>query len=178
MAAFKDKTGHEWVIDLTFSLVEEVKKRHKIDLIDLAGIGRAYVEMAYSNLSLLGQLLYTLCEEQVKAEGMSPTDFGSRMNGPALIASKAAIEEAIADFSPSPELAESKRKLFRAANDVATKHLGEIQESQLREKMYESLRRSYAESSGSLDRPEIQPLDDSQSRQTPDAKTSGTGSPT
>lgn len=135
MSRYKDKLDREWSIDLDFGLVEEVRKRHDLDLIDLAGIGRAFVAFAYSDLRLMGELLYTLCEDQVKAKGLTPEEFGKGHNGATLERAKLALEEAISDFSPSPEMKEAKAKLFRAANKTVAGRVDSLTEAHLLEKM-------------------------------------------
>ncbi len=136
MASYKDKQGREWVIELNFALADAIKTRHKIDVIDLTGVGKAFVEFAYSDMRLLGELLYTLCEEEITRLKLSPEDFGRAHTGPVLMEAKRAIEEAITDFSQSPEQADVKRKLFRAANQTVAKRTGELTEQFLAEKMY------------------------------------------
>ena len=70
MRVFKDKSGVEWKIDLTIGLVECIKDKMEIDLLEPVGessgdspaISLSMLNIA--NIRKLSDLLFALCEDQ------------------------------------------------------------------------------------------------------------------
>ena len=71
MRAFKDKNGIEWEIDLTIGLVEYVKDKMDIDLLEPVGEGEESLAVNLSMINIVNirkftELLFVLCEDQCK----------------------------------------------------------------------------------------------------------------
>lgn len=117
MATFKDKAGRAWVVELDWEAADRVQAEHGIDLIDPDKIDRAYLAIAFNPRALLA-VVWAMCQAQAQRDGVSKEDF-TRAIGPAQLGPMLeAVKETVADFSPCPELADAKRKAFRAIVEV------------------------------------------------------------
>lgn len=104
MARFKDAVGREWDVSIDTVQLRAIHKRLGVRLGRLDQID----ELAADPM-LLVDVLYVLCESQVKAARSSDEDFGRAMTGDAILAGFEALQDAYADFCPS-----QKREALRA----------------------------------------------------------------
>lgn len=95
MHRFKDNTGREWRLSLNGWQLKKLKETLDFDARDHESILRAA-----SDPVLLCNVLFVLCEEQAKADGVSDQQFGEAMGGDAIDeAAQAYLEESV-DFFP------------------------------------------------------------------------------
>lgn len=96
MAEFQDVKGGLWQVDLDAPLIEEIREKHQIDLVDLEK--DPLVTLRSSPLKIVA-VAYLICREQIESQGVTPDEFGRLLKklDPVL----EAIREAIIGFFPS-----------------------------------------------------------------------------
>lgn len=119
---FKDKTGHEWSLELTLGTVTRCRKVAKADL------GRGMTKL--SELAeliddpdrFIACLLVITQEQRDKAGLASQEEFEDRFDGPALQAARAALMEAVTNFYHPPksaaEMTATLRKTWTAGDEL------------------------------------------------------------
>jgi len=100
VAKFTDKDGRDWLIRVDVTAIKAVRNQCEIDL---GNIGEApeYLTRLADDPVLLCDLLFILCEEQVKQRELSDADFGRLLVGDVIAHATMALGEAIADFFPA-----------------------------------------------------------------------------
>lgn len=134
MAQFQDAAGRAWSIELDLTTADEIKAAHGLDLLDLEDGDRTYQRLN-TDARLVVALVWDLVKPSAEAKNVTLEDFRRAMKPTAVRAAKEAVVEAIADFSPSPEVAEAMRKVFRAASKKMKAALEGIDESELMDAM-------------------------------------------
>lgn len=130
MAQFTDSAGRVWSLDLDLTTADEIKATHDLDLLDLEDGDRTYQRLN-TDARLVVALVWDLVKPAAEAKKITVEEFRRAMKPTAIRAAKEAVVEAIADFSPSPEVAEAMRKVFRAAAKKMKIALEAIDESDL-----------------------------------------------
>lgn len=134
MAQFTDAVGRVWSLELDLTTADEIMAAHGLDLLDLENADETYKHLNFK-AKLVVDVVWDLVAPVAKAKNITPEDFRRAMKPTAIRAAKEAVLEAIADFSPSPEVAEAMRKLFRAAEKKMTSALAAISEDALTDAM-------------------------------------------
>lgn len=120
MARFKDTEGREWVLTLDVQLIKDVAQRSGVRIHKLLADDAKGLQELLSDPIAFVDTLYLIVEDQAKAKGLTPEDFGRGLAGDPLEAAAVAFMEALADFSPSRQ-----RKLIQSlmakGNEVADK---------------------------------------------------------
>lgn len=107
MAIFKDLEEREWTLNVTVRTLKEVKKRVKdgngkpVDLMDLLFGNLAFTLV--SDTALFSEILWVLCENQAKSQGISHDTFDAQLYDETLENAWGALEEALLDFFPPKE---------------------------------------------------------------------------
>lgn len=116
--SFVDARGRKWLVsintytvqklitDLDFDVRKTVEK-------EFDGIRRLYEDDLH-----LVQVLYSVLEKQLTAEGISPEDFAERMLGDALAGGCNAVALAITDFFRDPRVRAAARGVIEKLNRV------------------------------------------------------------
>lgn len=107
MPTFSDAKGNTWGVNLTLALCDKIQAKHGLDFLAIDDLGQAIQPILIDRRKLF-DVLVTICE---------PADvagFAEGFDARTLRDSFAAIQEAIADFSQTPELAKVLRELFAA----------------------------------------------------------------
>ena len=99
MAAFEDKTGRVWAVDITVGTVKRVRSLLGEDLMDVVG-GGDLLERIVSDPVLLADMLYVICRPQAELENVTDDDFGAALAGDAIDAATKAFLEGLTDFFP------------------------------------------------------------------------------
>jgi len=107
MQKFSDRTGREWLVDVTVATIQDARKTLGVDLIDAAGEVLARLQ---SDPVLLVDVLYVVCRDQAGAEGVSDDAFGRLMAGDVIDEATTALLEAMLNFFPK-----LRRPAIRAA---------------------------------------------------------------
>lgn len=126
MAKFKDHTGHEWRLLLTYGSAKRVKEETNVNLA-LAGAGATeWVDALFGDPGKLVGVLWELCAEQARVANVTPEQFGERFDGATLDAAGNALMEAVADFFPRSRIAQAIREklpqlVAKAETDAITR---------------------------------------------------------
>ena len=97
MAKFKDKTGHDWSVELDVLKIEEVQDDHGIRLTDLE---RDPLLKIRTDPAVIYSVMLVLCRDERERLGLSREDFLKRMPVPQDTMLEA-LSEAIINFFPS-----------------------------------------------------------------------------
>jgi hypothetical protein len=119
---FKDATGRDWDITVNVNSAKRVRDLVSVDIFNLYS---TEADRVFSDPITLVNVLYALCEEQVKQRKvvdkdgnerpMNDNDFGEALFGDAIEQAATAMLEEVADFFQS-----SRRKILRAQLEKAT----------------------------------------------------------
>ena len=152
MATFKDAKERVWALELDPTVADEIAAEKGLDLIDPDRLTEVFSKLGMGSTRLLVEVLYMLCHEQAEAKQITPEDFGRAMKPKALQEAFVALQEAVSDFSQSPEIADARRKIFRACNEKMGEAVKELTQEKLRNLL--TVRISGANSGGSLESPD------------------------
>lgn len=124
MARFVDKAGTEWKIVLDVGLIQEVKDELGINL-SVNGKDSSWINAVLNDHSVLVNILYILCQDQIKELGLSPRDFGRRFTEEVLDKAGDALLETVPSFGRRSRIGQTLRdqmpKLLKKAEDEAIK---------------------------------------------------------
>ncbi len=105
MATFKDAEGRLWEVDLNVAVLKRVRSILDVDLTRLLEEDEAeatLLERLCTDPVLLVDVLYVVCREQAKAEGVSDEQFGCAMASDVISDAADALMDAIVVFTPDP----------------------------------------------------------------------------
>jgi hypothetical protein len=130
MARFKDSTGHDWALGITFGHTDELKACG----IDLAHPSELEIgEVLYTNPFALVNILWALVKAQ--ANGTSREAFLEALDAEALDRASDALAEAIVDFihrRRAPAVKARMPELMAAVDKAHAKKVAEALDSTLR----------------------------------------------
>jgi hypothetical protein len=112
MASFKDKTGQEWTVSLDPVIADEIKQKHKIEIVNLQE--DPLLKLRTDPLTAAA-VLYLICQDQVKERSLSPEQFGKSLPFPP-DEWMTAIEESIVSFFPTGRASHVREVLASYAN--------------------------------------------------------------
>jgi len=98
MAKFTDRLGRDWTIDVLVMHLPILRKEFGVDLKE-KDWPLKLSRLVESSDEEFVRLLGVLCDEQVKANKLTPDDFVAGFNVQTLIDAGAALEDAFTDFS-------------------------------------------------------------------------------
>lgn len=146
---FVDDAGRRWTIELNVTAVKQVKR----DLVDestgksidlMQAIEGDLIERLMRNPILLCDVLYVLCREQAKEQGLSDEDFGRSLAGDVIDRAVRAFLEALAAFFRTAKQRELLRKMaarYEALETMAWDATAKILDSgQIDQKMAQELK--------------------------------------
>lgn len=88
MQTFADKNSYEWSIEFNVGIIEVIKDRLNVDLIDPTGDdGRVLVSVSptsLENIKTFCNMLFLLCEEQCEKKEITSAQFGTLLAGESL----------------------------------------------------------------------------------------------
>lgn len=122
--------GRKWDVELDVITADEIKKNFDIDLLDAESLDKSYQRLQTDARLIVG-IAWMLVESVAIGIEWTEDGFKRAMKPAAVRAAKDAIVEAIADFSPSPEVADAMKKVFRAADKNLLASMGAMSEEQL-----------------------------------------------
>ena len=142
MSAFNDNENQSWRIDFTVGLIEEIRKRHDVDLFEpMEGDPPLLATICFGDgksLRRFIEILYTCLEGQIEKVGIEPEEFAGRLTGKVLADSYSAFMEAWSDFSLSlgrSDLSEAMGKFIEGMKVIAERNAKGIQEVNAREQV-------------------------------------------
>ena len=121
MKSFTDNRGEAWDIELNIGAAIRIKSRLEIDVENLVKFGPgnqpedvSTLEKIASDSILLFNIIYTLCENQVKERKLTQEDFAARFDGNAIEAATDALLDEIVNFSRP-----AKRKVLSKLRQIS-----------------------------------------------------------
>ncbi len=121
MAKFTDDEKRDWLIRVDVNAIKKVRELFEINLGNIEEAGKCLAGLA-DDPETLCNLLYALCEEQVKARNLTDADFGRLFLGDTIDRATMALGEAVTDFFP-PRLRSRWQRLQKKIE--RTKQAGE-----------------------------------------------------
>lgn len=114
MGTFKDRNETEWKVELDALLIEEVRRKHNLDLVNLEK--DPLLTLRNDPMTLVA-VVYILCDEQIQAKQLKPEEFAKRL--PHVDQLLAAVKDAVVDFFPSGRASHVREVLtkFEQMND-------------------------------------------------------------
>ncbi len=139
MQTFADKDGSNWSIDLSVGIMEEVKGKLGVDLLDPIDEDNKLVmnlaPMGAKNIMLFVNTLYLLCEDQCKENGITDKQFGRLLNPASLKGAYDAFFKEWEDFFLSlgrEDIAEAMKRMMDLISEGMTEVVEEIKKISLK----------------------------------------------
>jgi len=107
MRTFQDTAGRTWTVGVNVDAVKRVKALVGVDLL---ATDQKLFEMLASDLVLLCDVVYAVCQPEAEGRNVSGEEFGSAMSGDALGAAADAQVEELIGFFPKLRRRELTRK--------------------------------------------------------------------
>ena len=127
MRVFKDKKDNTWEIEITISALKRVKSYLDLNLLDIFKQNPEtqkfeLLEKISEDPVLLVDLLFVLCEKQVKERNMNAEDFANVFSGEVIENAVNVLLYEIIDFFP-----ETKKAVLKKILDTGKKMQGEAE---------------------------------------------------
>jgi hypothetical protein len=111
MAKFTDNNGKQWQLLITVGSLAKVKADAGVNL-SIVSKDTSWLEAIYGDPAKLGEILWSLCERQAEAAGVTPEQFVDGLTGEVLGAAGDALVASVCDFFPRSAVAKAiKEKL-------------------------------------------------------------------
>ena len=123
MASFKDATGKDWPVVITFRTAEELKEQVGVDLLSDTELQRLF-----DNPVLLCNSLYVACQHHCEVAGIDDRQFGELLVGETIDRAFDAFCEALVDFFPNAARRETLRRMIQKMKDVEAKAMQQATE--------------------------------------------------
>lgn len=166
MQYFKDRNGRSWQIALNVYEMKRIRAALGIDLVNVIELGKDgtvrvdMIDRIANDPCLLVDILWVLCDDQAKEEGITDVDFGCALAGDAIEAATKAFLDELVDFFPG-----AKRLFLKKAVDLARKFGGEwnevltkaLEDPELEKRVRESMNSSTSSPESSASTPGLSP---------------------
>jgi hypothetical protein len=132
MPSFTDDKGREWHVSLNINKARAIRERLGVNILNVEGL-----DTLAQDVVLLVDVLFLLCEDQLRARGVNDLEFGESLSGMSLQSGSDAMIQALLDFSP-PRQQKVLRQLHQTwvtLHDMLAGQVTEIQEKQLKKAM-------------------------------------------
>lgn len=124
---FQDGQGREWSIDLNLGTARTCKRNLGFDFM---GDGKEHpILKLATDVVLLGDVLWCLCERQATERGVTEQDFAESLAGDGLDAATDALAEAFSDFCPNPKRRATLKRLWARLRDVEALQLDKAEQA-------------------------------------------------
>lgn len=130
MHIFTDKTGEKWNLDLNIGTAKRLSADCGVNLLDALKVkenssAASEIERIAEDPELLVNVLYSLCQDQVKEKNLSDFDFGCRFDGAAIENASDALMEEIINFSP-PMRKKALTKIYQMSRNLMGEMEGKV----------------------------------------------------
>lgn len=100
MPKFKDKFDREWEIKLDVGLIEDIQDQTGVNLDDVMNDKTEISKLIFTTPRKLVEILYVMCEKQIKQVPLTPREFASGFDRDSLDAASDAFLQSIILFYP------------------------------------------------------------------------------
>ena len=125
MYLFKDNDARAWTVKITVATVKKIRAQmNGLDITKIPEIENGKMELLNrltDDVVFLVDLLYLICEDQVRERDMTPEQFGASLAGDSIEDATAALLDELIDFFPG-----AKRKALRKMVDATKKSMQKI----------------------------------------------------
>ena len=139
MTTFNDRDGVAWDLDLTIAGARKLKSRLDFDIDNVVTFdpkaGKSTLERLSTDIELLFNVIYVLCEKQCRDKGLSEEDFAAGFDGDIIEKATDALLEEIINFTPP-----QKRKVLlklRQLGKQRSEQLGQMLDEILEDPKYQ-----------------------------------------
>lgn len=108
MHTFKDKTGHDWTLEIDYDMAVKLNDATGFDI--QTAFDKESIASTFSDIFKVGGILWTTLSAQAGDLGITQEQFAKRINGDALEDATIALMEEIIDFFPR-----ARRSALRAS---------------------------------------------------------------
>ena len=135
MKSFTDKNGESWDLDLNIGAAMRLKSRLEIDIENAVTLDKAnnpedvsLLEKIAQDSILLFNIIFVLCETQVRERNLTPEQFAERFTGDTIEAATDALLDEIVNFSrpAKRKVLQQLRRIGMEYADKAGKELDKI----------------------------------------------------
>lgn len=112
MAAFKDRTGQEWQVNLDPVIADEIKLKHQIEIVNLQN--DPMLQLRTDPMKLVA-VMHLICQDQIQTLTLTPEQFAKRLPFPPDEMLEA-VEGAIVSFFPTGRHSHVREVLASYAN--------------------------------------------------------------
>lgn len=81
---FKDRRGTEWVVILNHGMIEDINEHTSTQIDQLLKKPEEFVRLLFLDPKRIVEMLYFICEEQIKERKLEPRDFGRLLDRDAI----------------------------------------------------------------------------------------------
>ena len=127
MPTFNDTTGETWVVSVTLGTLEDIRERFSVNILDNPG------EMP-SGIRDMVNLVWVCCEDQANRLGVTPRDFGRRLDGDAIEKAIECFMESYTDFfcRLQPARGEAIREIWKQGKALEERTLQDVKKAFLK----------------------------------------------
>lgn len=100
MAAFKDSSGRDWVVEIDVNQVKRLRSELGLDLLEVLGGENQVFQRLADDPVLLVDCLWVICREQAEDRSLTDVQFGKSLVGDSIEFATRALMGAITDFFP------------------------------------------------------------------------------
>tara|TARA_R100000149_G_C5860453_1_gene126511 strand:+ start:676 stop:1083 length:408 start_codon:yes stop_codon:yes gene_type:complete len=127
MPTFNDTTGETWVVSVTLGTLEDIRERFSVNILDNPG------EMP-SGIRDMVNLVWVCCEDQANRLGVTPRDFGRRLDGDAIEKAIESFMESYTDFfcRLQPARGEAIREIWKQGKALEERTLQDVKKAFLK----------------------------------------------
>ena len=124
MPTFNDTTGETWVVSVTLGTLEDIRERLSVNILDNPS------EMP-SGIRDMVNLVWVCCEDQANRLGVTPRDFGRRLDGDAIETAIEAFMESYTDFfcRLQPARGEAIREIWKQGKALEERTLQDVKKA-------------------------------------------------
>jgi hypothetical protein len=133
MSTFKDGTGRDWKLELNIGLIEDIHDATGIMIDDLIKDTEKFADVTFNNPRRLVEVLYVMCEEQIKRVPLTPKEFGRLFDRTTIDAACNAFMESVVLFYPRASVGNVLRNNLPTVLAKMDQQLAEKAETSLKE---------------------------------------------
>ena len=115
MAAFRDNAGREWTLAINVGVIQRVRDRLGVDLLEAAEAD--LLARFARDAVLLVNALRCLVEPEARQRGVSDEEFGAAMTGGAIDEATDTLVAGLLDFFPRPQRAKALGKMLALVDE-------------------------------------------------------------
>lgn len=131
---FQDSTGDVWTLELSVGTLIDLKNKIGVDLDGLMQKPESLAETIMQTPAKMGEILYILCEDEIKQRNITPEAFGKRLTRKVIDPATNAFIAAIFLFYPRQSggvvvvknLTRILEKMDREMAEVTEKRVSEV----------------------------------------------------